>query len=195
VERKAFPIVVSGPSGVGKTSIGRRLLAEDDRTAYSVSVTTRPMRPGEVGGKDYEFLSEAAFEALMLMGELAEWAVVYGHRYGTRKRAIAKATAAGRDVVMDVDVQGGMSIKSLFPESVLIFILPPSPEALEERLRGRATDSEEVIRTRLRNSLEELKWAPRYDYVVVNDVLDDAVRDTKTIVAAERLRTWRAVLE
>jgi len=156
-------------------------------------VTTRPKREGEVNKVDYEFIPEAAFDALVLMEELAEWAVVHEHRYGTRKKAITRATVAGKNIVMDVDVQGGMSIKRLFPESVLIFILPPSREELEHRLRGRASDDEEVIRTRLANSLDELTWAEKYDYLVINDVLDDAVRDTKTIITAERLRTWRRV--
>ncbi len=195
MERSAFPIVVSGPSGVGKTSICQGLLAGDPWTAYSISVTTRPMRPGEEDRKDYEFVAEATFDALVMMGELAEWAVVHGHRYGTRKKVIQETVARGRDIVMDVDVQGGMSIKELYPESVLIFVLPPSPAALEERLRGRGTDDEEVIQTRLRNSLDELKWAPRYDYVVVNDVLDNAVRDAKAIAVAERLRTSRVRID
>jgi len=195
VKRTAFPIVISGPSGVGKTSICRRLLAEDSATTYSISATTRPIRPGETTGQDYEFVSEATFDALTMMGQLAEWAVVHGHRYGTRKSVIDEAVSSGLDVVMDLDVQGGMSIKRLYADSVLIFVLPPSPEALESRLRKRATDDEQVIKTRLKNSLEELKWAPKYDYVVVNDVLDDAVRNAKTIVAAERLRTSRIAFE
>lgn len=195
MERTAFPIVVSGPSGVGKTSICQGLLAGDPETAYSISVTTRPMRPVEENCRDYEFVAEATFDALVIMGELAEWAVVHGHRYGTRKKVIQETVAGGRDVVMDVDVQGGMSIKELYPESVLIFVLPPSPAVLEERLRGRATDDEEVIQTRLRNSLDELKWAPRYDYVVVNDVLEDAVSDAKAIAVAERLRTSRVRID
>jgi guanylate kinase len=195
VERSAFPIVISGPSGVGKTSICQGLLAEDPETAYSVSVTTRPVRPGEEDRRDYEFVQDVTFDALVMMNELAEWAVVHGHRYGTRKKFIQETVAGGRDVVMDVDVQGGMSIKELYPESVLIFVLPPSPAALEERLRRRATDDEEAIQTRLTNSLDELKWAQRYDYVVVNDVLDEAVREAKAIVVAERLRTSRVRLD
>jgi guanylate kinase len=185
-ERRAFPIVISGPSGVGKTTIARRLLEADPETDYSVSVTTRPPRRVEKDGTDYEFVSDAEFDELVEAGALAEWAVVHGHRYGTRKSAIEEITRAGKDVVMDIDIQGGMSIKRCFPDAVLIFILPPSEEALERRLRGRATDDEGVIRTRLRNAIDELKWAPRYDYQVVNDDLDEAVGTVRGIVEGER---------
>lgn len=184
--RKAFPIVVSGPSGVGKSTITRRILGEDPLTAYSISVTTRPPRPNEAHRKHYEFVSDDAFDRLIASGELAEWAEVHGHRYGTRKRVIEETTAAGKDVVMDVDIQGGMSIKALYPESLLIFILPPSGEVLEERLRGRATDDDDVIETRLRNAAGELEWASRYDHRVANDNLEVAVREVLEIIEAER---------
>lgn len=186
MERQAFPIVISGPSGVGKTTIARRLLALDRETDYSVSVTTRPPRRVEKDGTDYEFVSDEVFDDLAATGALAEWAVVHGHRYGTRKSVIEEITSAGKDVVMDIDIQGGMSIKRCFPDAVLIFILPPSEEVLERRLRGRATDDEGVIRTRLANAIEELKWAPRYDHRVVNDDLDAAVEAVREIVEGER---------
>jgi len=186
VERTGFPVVVSGPSGVGKTTIARRLLALDRETAYSVSVTTRPPRRVEKDGIDYEFVSDEEFDELVEADALAEWAVVHGYRYGTRKSAIEETASAGKDVVMDIDIQGGMSIKRCFPNAVLIFILPPSEEVLEQRLRGRATDDEGVIRTRLRNAIEELRWAPRYDYRVVNDDLDEAVGTVREIVEGER---------
>jgi guanylate kinase len=193
VVRRAFPIVISGPSGVGKTTIARRLLELDRETDYSVSVTTRPPRSVERDGVDYEFVSDAEFDRLVREGALAEWAVVHGHRYGTRKAAIRRITSEGRDVVMDIDIQGGMSIKRSFPDAVLIFILPPSEEALEGRLRGRATDDETVIRTRLKNAIEELRWAPRYDYRVVNDDLNAAVREVEEIIERERESAGRLV--
>ncbi len=186
MNRTAFPIVVTGPSGVGKTTIVRRVVEEDPGTTYSVSVTTRPPRHNEQNRAHYEFVSDELFDELVETGELAEWAVVHDFRYGTRKSAIEEVTAAGKNVLMDVDVQGGMSIKKLYPESVLIFILPPSREVLETRLRGRATDDAGVIETRLRNAIGELDWADRYDYRVVNDDLDATVRETLEIIAKER---------
>jgi len=191
MRRAGFPIVVSGPSGVGKSTICERVREGDPNIVYSVSVTTRPPRPGEKNGVDYTFVSDAEFERMVAAGELAESAVVHGHRYGTTRRAIEGSVRTGKDVIMDVDVQGGMSIKRLFPESVLVFVLPPSRETLERRLRGRATDAPEVIETRLRNAIAELDWAPKYDYVVVNEDLDEAVRETRTIVEADRLRASR----
>ncbi|MBM3150507.1 MAG: guanylate kinase [Candidatus Eisenbacteria bacterium] len=193
MRRQGFPIVISGPSGVGKSTIYKRVLEADGGVAYSVSVTTRPMRPGEANKVDYEFVSPAEFDALVARDELAEWALVHGHQYGTRRSAIESHTKEGRDVVMDLDVQGGMSIKRLYPEGVLVFVLPPSWEALERRLRSRATDSPEVIETRLRNAREEMNWAPRYDYAVENESLDEAVRQTLVIIEAERLRASRFV--
>jgi guanylate kinase len=186
VNRSAFPIVISGPSGVGKSTIAVMLLAQDPLTAYSVSVTTRPPRHNEKNLSHYEFVSDDRFDELVKAGELAEWAVVHGYRYGTRKRVIEEITGSGKDVVMDVDIQGGMSIKSLYPESVLVFILPPSRETLESRLRGRATDDADVIDRRLRNAVGELGWADKYDYRVVNENLDRAVKEVLQIVRKER---------
>lgn len=186
LERRGFPIVISGPSGVGKTVICRRILGADPLAAYSVSVTTRPARPGEKNLEHYEFVSDGAFDELVESGALAEWAVVHGYRYGTRRSVIEELMRSGLDAVMDVDVQGGMSIRSAFPESLLIFILPPSTEALEARLRGRATDGESVIQVRLRNAIAEQEWAPRYDHTVVNDDLDEAVERVRAIIESER---------
>ena len=188
MDRRAFPIVISGPSGVGKTVICQRILATDPLAAYSVSVTTRPPRRGEKNLEHYEFVSDREFDELVSSEALAEWAVVHGCRYGTRRSVIEKLTSSGRNAMMDVDVQGGMSIRRVFPDSVLIFILPPSAEILEARLRGRATDDEEVIGTRLANAIEEQKWARQYDHRVVNDDLDRAVGEVGAIIESERRR-------
>jgi len=193
MRRAGFAIVVSGPSGVGKSTIYKRVCEADRGVAYSVSVTTRPPRPGERTKVDYEFVSIEEFDALVAAGDLAESAVVHGHHYGTRRSAIEAHTSAGVDVIMDLDVQGGMSIKRLYPESVLIFVLPPSWESLEKRLRSRATDAPDVIETRLRNAREELNWASRYDYALVNESLDEVVRQARVIIEAERLRASRFV--
>ena len=184
-------LVLAGPSGSGKTTLARRMVSGRSGMRFSVSTTTRKARGTEVDGVDYEFVTEAEFDRMLAAGALAESAVVHGHRYGTTRRAIEESARAGKDVIMDVDVQGGMSIKRLFPQSVLVFVLPPSQKVLEERLRGRATDAPEVIETRLQNAIEELSWAPKYDYVVVNESLDEAVRQTRVIVEAERHRASR----
>ncbi len=178
--------MVSGPSGAGKTSVCQRILALDPVLAYSVSVTTRPPRPGETNRRHYEFVDDAQFDALVEEGALAEWAVVHGHRYGTRRSVIDDLVADGRDVVMDLDVQGGESMRKEYPQSLLIFILPPSTEELEARLRGRATDHDDVIATRLRNAKEELDCAPRYDRCVVNHDLERAVAEVLRVIESER---------
>lgn len=164
----------------------QRILALDPLLAYSVSVTTRPPRPGETNRQHYEFVGDEKFDALTREGALAEWAVVHGHRYGTRRSVIDELLAAGRDVVMDLDVQGGESMRRAYPESLLIFILPPSREALEARLRGRATDHDEVIATRLRNAGDELSCATRYDRCIVNEDLDRAVAEVLHVVESVR---------
>ncbi len=173
---------------MGKTVICQRILASDPLAAYSVSVTTRPPRSGEKNLEHYEFVPDREFDELVSSEALAEWAVVHGYRYGTRRSVIEKLTSSGLNAVMDVDVQGGMSIRRVFPDSVLIFILPPSAETLEARLRGRATDDEEVIGTRLANAVEEQKWARQYDHRVVNDDLDRAVDEVGAIIESERRR-------
>jgi guanylate kinase len=188
LERRGFPIVISGPSGCGKTSIYQRILARDPLVAYSVSVTTRPPRTGEVDGDHYEFVGDAEFDSLVESGALAEWAVVHGHRYGTRRSVVDGLISEGRDVIMDLDVQGGMSMREAYPESLLIFILTPSAKELEERLRRRATDSDDVIETRLRNADGERGFAHRYDCRVLNDDLRRAVDEVHALIVSERER-------
>ncbi|MBD3366980.1 MAG: guanylate kinase [Candidatus Eisenbacteria bacterium] len=187
-DRRGFPIVVSGPSGVGKTTIVQQVLESDPQVTYSVSVTTRPPRRGETSGDHYEFVDDQVFDELVEDGALAEWAEVHGYRYGTRASVISEGLDLGADVIMDLDVQGGMSIKRLFPEALLIFIEPPSREELEERLRGRATDDEEVIAQRLANAIGELEWSSKYDEQVTNNDLDETVETVLEKIAERRAR-------
>ena len=187
----AFLLVVSGPSGVGKSVLCQRLVASDDRLVHSVSATTRAPRAGEVDGTDYFFLDEAGFRKGVSDGEFLEWAEVYGHLYGTPRAPVKEHIAAGRTPVLNVDVQGGRSVKSLLPDAVLVFLGPPSLAELEERLRGRRTDSEERIRRRLAVAREEMARVADYDYLVVNDDLDAAVATVRAVIVAERHRVSR----
>lgn len=157
-------------------------------TGFAISHTTRPPRPGEVHGKDYHFVSREEFERMDRDHEFLEWAEVYGNLYGSSKASIEDMLLSGTDVLHDVDVQGARSLKKVFPSGVFIFILPPSPEALEQRLRGRASDAEEVIKRRLGQSLSEISDYILYDYVIINDTLDEALVRFKALVTARRLR-------
>jgi guanylate kinase len=194
IQRRGFLLVLSSPSGAGKTTITRRLLECDPSLILSVSVTTRPPRPGEIDGRDYRFIDQARFDAMVAAGELLEHAGVFGHNYGTPRQPIEAALAAGRDVVTDIDWQGTQQVKaSLRDDLVTIFILPPSTAALETRLRSRAQDSDEVVAQRMAKSAEEMSHWPEYDYVIVNDDLDASVGQAQAIVTAERLRRDRRV--
>jgi guanylate kinase len=188
----AFPIVLSAPSGAGKTTIYRRLMAERTDIGYSVSCTTRPPRPGEVDGVDYHFLTPEAFEARRAAGEFAESATVHDHAYGTLRSEVERVLAGGKHVIMDIDVQGAAQFARAFPQSVLIFIIPPSIDVLVERLTRRGTERREVLLTRLRNAQGELHEIGRYHYVVENDDLDRAVARVSAIVDAEMTRRERA---
>lgn len=187
---KAFTIVVSGPSGAGKTTLVAELIQRDPALQRSVSCTTRAPRDGEEEGVAYFFLSDAEFEA-QKKGNLIEWAEVHEHYYGTPRDAIEEALGKGLDVVLNIDVQGGRQVKKSFPDAVMVFILPPSFEVLERRIRGRATDSEDDIKLRLEDAREEIRALPAYDYVVVNDELDEAVDAMKAIIDSERCRRTR----
>ena len=184
-------IVLSGPSGSGKTTIVQALLAADPSLALSVSTTTRPSRPGEVEGQSYSFVSREEFQRLIRDGQFLEWAEVYGNLYGTRRDRVQKLLEGGRDVALALDIQGAMSVRRCRPDAVLIFLLPPSMEVLEERLRARGLDSAEAIAQRLRDAAEEIRAASPFDYLVVNDRLDDAVAAVRAIIEAERCRTVR----
>ncbi|HVZ47663.1 MAG TPA: guanylate kinase [Gemmatimonadaceae bacterium] len=180
-----FPVVLSAPSGAGKTTIARRLMTARADVGYSVSATTRAPRPGERDGVDYHFLSDAEFVARERNGEFAESALVHGRRYGTLRAEVARVLAAGRHVIMDIDVQGAAQFASSFPDSLLLFILPPSVEALVERLRGRNTESDAELAERLRNAHAELQQVGRYHGVIVNDDLDRAVAEVSAAIDAQ----------
>ena len=187
----AFPIILSAPSGGGKTTIKDRLLALRGDLAYSVSCTTRAPRPGEQDGRDYHFLSASEFLARQERGEFAESADVHGRLYGTLRSEVERALSAGRHVIMDIDVQGAAQFRRSFPESVLIFILPPSAEVLLDRLRARNTEKREALTSRLVSALVELRAVSSYHYVVVNDDVDRAVGNIAAIIDAEGLRRER----
>ncbi|MBB3763092.1 guanylate kinase [Sphingomicrobium lutaoense] len=190
--RRGLLIVLSSPSGAGKTTISRKLMEADPTIRMSVSATTRPARPGEVDGKDYHFVSEEAFQHLVDEGELAEWAYVFDHRYGSPKEPIKDALKAGRDILFDIDWQGTQQLETAFGNDLVsIFILPPSMGELERRLRDRATDSEEVIQGRMRRASGEIVHWNEYDYVLINDNVDTCLEEVKAIIEAERLRKHR----
>lgn len=179
--------MIAGPSGVGKGSIVERLLAGDPgRLALSVSATTRAPRVGEVDGVHYRFVSEVDFDAMIAGGELLEWAEVVGHRSGTPRRPVEEQLARGRDVVLEIDVQGARQVRELVPDAVLIFVAPPSLAELERRLRDRGTESEERIALRLATASAELQERDRFDHVVVNDDLGTASSQVAAIIDASR---------
>ncbi len=186
-----FPIVMSAPSGGGKTTIARLLLARRTDVGYSVSCTTRAPRPGERDGVDYHFLSRHEFDQKASHGEFAEWAEVHGNRYGTLRSAIREVMDRGKHVMLDIDVQGARQVTAAFPESVTIFIVPPSVEVLTARLLGRKSENEEALALRLRNARSELLDAERYQYVVENDDLEHAVQRVNAILDQESLKRER----
>ncbi len=178
-------IVISGPSGAGKTSICNALLEQLPNTIWSVSATTRPPRSGETDGVSYRFLSSGEFEAIEAAGEFAESAEYVGHKYGTPRKPLEEAIAVGKNVVVEIDVQGGMQIASALPESVRIFVMPPNETSLRARLEGRKTEAKEVLNERLAQADGEIAIARDsgcYDHFVVNDVLEKTIEDVKRIV-------------
>jgi guanylate kinase len=187
-----FPIVLSAPSGAGKTTIYKRLMAERNDIGYSVSCTTRPPRAGEVDGVDYHFLSPEEFERRRAAGEFAESATVHEQSYGTLRTEVQRVLSGGQHVIMDIDVQGAAQFARAFPQSVLIFIIPPSVEILVQRLNRRGSESRETLLTRLRSAQVELHEIGRYHYVVENDALDAAVARVSAIIDAEMTRRERA---
>ncbi|WP_294175551.1 guanylate kinase [uncultured Selenomonas sp.] len=183
--RKGLLVVVSGPSGAGKGTICQALL-EKTPLAYSVSATTRKPRAGEVDGESYYFLSVEAFEKMIEKDELLEWARVYDNYYGTPLKKVEEKLAAGEDILLEIDTQGAMKVREKFPEGVYIFILPPSLAELERRIRGRDTETEDVLQKRLAAAIDEIEAGKCYKYVVTNDEVDGAVDAVCAILAAER---------
>ncbi|MEK9670991.1 MAG: guanylate kinase [Rhodospirillaceae bacterium] len=192
ISRRGMMLVLSSPSGAGKTTISRRLLAEEDGIVMSVSATTRPMRPGEVDGKDYYFYDKATFDRMVAAGEFLEHATVFNNSYGTPKKPVWDALQSGKDVLFDVDWQGTRKLRENAREHLVsVFILPPSIEELDKRLRGRGSDSEDVVAGRMARAKSEVSHYEEYDYIIVNDDLDRAVDSVKAVLKAERLNKER----
>lgn len=192
IKRRGLMLVLSSPSGAGKSTIARSLLENDDALSLSVSVTTRKRRGSEIDGVHYRFLSDVDFERLRDTDALLEWAEVHGNFYGTPREAVERSMADGRDMLFDIDWQGAVQLQEKMPADVVsVFILPPSLAELKSRLHRRAEDSEDVIEMRLANSRAEMEHWREYDYVVINDDLDRAYSAVRSIVLAERLRRDR----
>lgn len=194
MERQRLIVVVSAPSGAGKTSLCQEAARRLPRLVHSVSYTTRAPRPDEQDGRDYHFIDEPTFRRMIEAGDFAEWATVHGHLYGTSRLLIEKHFADGLDVILDIDTQGAATLRRDFPHGVFVFVVPPTFAMLEARLRSRRTDSEGEIRLRLARAREELTQYREYHYVVVNDVFENAVDELYCIIAVERLRRDRADL-
>jgi guanylate kinase len=190
--RRGLLIVLSSPSGAGKSTISRMLLDSDGEVTMSVSATTRPKRTGEVDGVDYHFVDDAGFDGMIDAGEFVEWARVFGYRYGTPKAPVKRALRDGRDILFDIDWQGARQLEPDFGEHlVTIFLLPPSMDELERRLRSRGTDSEEVIADRMRRAADEIEHWAEYQYVLVNRDMEACLAQVRAIVAAERSKRVR----
>ena len=181
-----FPIVLAGPSGGGKTTVRRALLERRSDVVFSVSATTRPPRPGEVDGRDYQFLGRGPFESMIEAGDLLEWAVVHGELYGTPRSNLQRAWDDGAHLLLDIDVQGARQLRAIQPDALTVFLLPPDYDRLVERLRGRGSEDGETFRRRMRTALSEISEVERFDYVVVNDDLEQTLRTVEAIVSAER---------
>ena len=194
VERRGLMFVLSSPSGAGKSTMSRMLMQRTPNMRMSVSVTTRPMRPGEVDGRDYRFVDKARFAQMAAGGELLEWATVFDNGYGTPREAVEAALSAGEDVLFDIDWQGTQQLREKAGKDVVsVFILPPSAADLEKRLHTRAQDSDEVIRSRMSRASHELSHWAEYDYIVVNHAIEDAFAEVQSILKAERLKRERRI--
>ena len=194
LNRRGVLFVLSSPSGAGKTTISKKMLGVDGDIALSISATTRPPRPGEVDGKDYHFVDTEAFKKMAAGGEFLEWAHVFGHRYGTPRARVEELLAAGKDVLFDIDWQGAQQLyQEAGPDVVRVFVLPPTMEELERRLRSRKTDSDEVIAARMARAANEISHWDGYDYVLINDNVDECYGEVMAILRAERLKRRRQI--
>lgn len=190
-DRKGLMLVMSSPSGAGKTTLTRRLLAEDKDILMSVSATTRPARPGEIEGKDYYFVTHEAFDEMVSQDQMLEHATVFENSYGTPREPVEQALSKGKDIIFDIDWQGAQQLES--EDIISIFILPPSIGELKKRLKSRAQDSDEVIAKRMDKAHNEISHWAEYDYVLINDDLDTTFTDLKAILKAERLKRTRQI--
>ena len=194
IARRGLMFVLSSPSGAGKTTLSRMLLKADRNVELSVSVTTRPKRPGEIEGRDYRFIDLPDFEAMVKKHELLEWAEVFNYRYGTPRRPVEKALRSGRDVLFDIDWQGTQQLREKARDDLVsVFILPPTAKELHRRLQRRAQDSRAIIVSRMAKAADEMSHWPEYDYVIVNRDIDEAFGQVRAILAAERLKRERRI--
>jgi len=194
IARRGLMLVLSSPSGAGKTTLSRMLLESDRGVELSVSVTTRPQRHGEIDGRDYHFIDRKRFEAMVKSRGLLEWAEVFGHWYGTPRRPVEKALRAGRDILFDIDWQGTQQLREKARDDLVsVFILPPTAKELERRLTRRAQDSKDVIGSRMAKAAGEMSHWPEYDYVIVNRDIHEAFSEVRAILAAERLKRERQI--
>ncbi len=184
-------MVISAPSGTGKTTLCKKLLDEFPDLHFSVSCTTRPAREGEKEGRDYHFITLEDFKDRVARGEFIEWEELYGHYYGTAKRTIEEMLRKGHDVVLDIDTRGARRVKALYPDAVLVFIMPPSVEILKERLKNRRSETDDIIAIRFNRAMEEIRANEWYDYVVFNDIIPDSVTVLRSIYIAEKNRRPR----
>ena len=188
MKNKGDIFVISAPSGTGKTTLVRLLLSRFPTLSFSISYTTRLPRPGEVNGQHYFFVNEKEFKKSIAKGEMLEWAKVYGHYYGTPLTFVQEKIAAGKDIVLDIDIQGAQAVKKKMPEAILIFLIPPSWNELQRRITSRSSDSPEEIKKRLEAAKKEILAAREFDYIVINDVLEDALKELVSIIQATKAR-------
>lgn len=191
MKKKGMIIIVSAPSGAGKTSICDALIESDKNIVYSVSTTTREPRKGEKNGKEYYFVNDSDFKKMVKKKMFVEWAKVHDHFYGTSKKVLDQTINKGKDILLDIDVQGAVKIKKQYKNALMIFITTPTLKVLKERLIKRNKDSLEVIKTRVENAKRELTYLPKYDYLILNDKLDESIKQAKSIICAERLSIKR----